>query len=91
VLVKDLIWAYLLLINAVSFLLMGFDKLSAKVDYERVPEMWFFLISLAGGFAGVVLGMLVFHHKTSKTSFQLKITAATTLGALILAFLILRG
>jgi uncharacterized membrane protein YsdA (DUF1294 family) len=90
-LVKDLIWAYLLLINAVSFLLMGFDKLSAKVDYERVPEMCFFLISLAGGFAGVMLGMLVFHHKTSKTSFQLKITTAAILGALILAFLILRG
>lgn len=89
--VKDLIWAYLLLINAVSFLLMGFDKLSAKVDYERVPEMCFFLISLAGGFAGVMLGMLVFHHKTSKTSFQLKITTAAILGALILAFLILRG
>jgi uncharacterized membrane protein YsdA (DUF1294 family) len=77
--------------NAGSFLLMGFDKLSAKVDYERVPEMCFFLISLAGGFAGVVLGMLVFHHKTSKTSFQLKITTAAILGALILVFLILRG
>ena len=69
---------------------MGFDKLSAKVGYERVPEMCFFLISLAGGFAGAVSGMLVFHHKTSKTSFQLKITTAAILGALILAFLVLR-
>jgi uncharacterized membrane protein YsdA (DUF1294 family) len=87
---KDLVWTYLLLINAGSFLLMGFDKLSAKVDYERVPEMFFFLISLAGGFVGVVVGMLVFHHKTSKTSFQLKITAAAILAAFILGFLILR-
>jgi uncharacterized membrane protein YsdA (DUF1294 family) len=52
---------------------MGFDKLRAKIDSERVPELWFVLISLAGGFSGVVLGMLVFHHKSSKRSFQLKI------------------
>jgi len=69
---------------------MGFDKLSAKVNSERVPEIWFFLISLAGGFVGVVLGMLAFHHKTSKRSFQIKIAAAAGLGVLILAFLVLR-
>ena len=88
--VNDLVWTYLLLVNAGSFLLMGFDKLSAKVGYERVPEICFFLISLAGGFAGIVLGMPVFHHKTSKTSFQLKIIAAAILGTLILAFLVMR-
>jgi uncharacterized membrane protein YsdA (DUF1294 family) len=49
---------------------MGFDKLSAKMDYERVPEMWFFLISLAGGFGGVVLGMFTFHHKTVNRVFN---------------------
>ncbi len=50
----DLIWIYLLIVNVGSLLLMGFDKFSAKMDSERVPEMWFFLISLAGGFGGVV-------------------------------------
>ncbi len=84
----DLIWIYLLIVNAGSLLLMGFDKLSAKMDSERVPEMWFFLVSLAGGFGGVVLGMFAFHHKTSKPSFQLKIVAAAVLGVSILLFLI---
>jgi len=77
-----------LLINAGSLALMGFDKLSAKAGSERVPEMWFFLISLAGGFAGVIVGMLAFRHKTRKTSFQVKIATATVLSALILFFLV---
>ncbi len=67
---------------------MGFDKLSAKVDSERVPEMWFFLISLAGGFGGVLFGMFAFHHKTSKPSFQLKIVAAAVLGISIIFFVV---
>ena len=88
--VNELVWTYLFVISAGGFLLMGFDKLSAKANSERVPEVWLFLISLAGGFVGVVLGMLAFHHKNSKRSFQIKIAAAAGLGALILAFLVLR-
>jgi uncharacterized membrane protein YsdA (DUF1294 family) len=83
----DLIWIYLLIVNVGSLLLMGFDKLSAKMDSERVSEMWFFLISLAGGFGGVVLGMFAFHHKTRKPSFQLKIAAASVLAISIIFFL----
>ena len=67
---------------------MGFDKLSAKAGSERVPEMWFLLISLAGGFVGAVLGMFAFHHKTSKTGFQIKIAAAAVLGTLVIVYLV---
>ena len=86
----DLLWIYLLLINASSFLLMGFDKLSAKLDSERVPEMWFFLVSVAGGFGGVMIGMLTFHHKISKRSFHLKVGTGAILALLILLFLVMR-
>jgi uncharacterized membrane protein YsdA (DUF1294 family) len=78
---------YLVLMNVGSLALMGFDKLSAKAGSERVPEMWFLLISLAGGFVGIVLGMFAFHHKTSKTSFQIKIAAAAILGTLVIFYL----
>ena len=87
--VADLVRNYLFLINAGSLVMMGFDKLSAKAGSERVPEMWFFLISLAGGFVGVVVGMLAFRHKTRKTSFQIKIATAAVLSALILFFLVI--
>ena len=84
----DLLWTYLLLVGALGLVLTGFDKLSAKIDSERVPELWFVLISLAGGFPGVVLGMLVFHHKISKRSFQLKIGAAAVVSTLVLLILV---
>jgi uncharacterized membrane protein YsdA (DUF1294 family) len=82
------LWIYLIALNAGGLILMGFDKLGAKARSERVPEMWFFLISLAGGFIGVVLGMLVFHHKTSKRSFQLKIGVAAILSIFFLLFMV---
>ena len=88
--VSQLVWAYLLVINAAGFLLMGFDKLSAKIDSGRIPEMWFFLISLAGAFLGIILGIFAFHHKTRKTSFQIKVVIAAGLGVLVLALLALR-
>jgi len=89
-LLQDLIWTYLLVINAGSLLLIGFDKLRAKLDSERVPEIWFFLISAAGGVMGVVLGMFAFHHKTSKRGFQVKIAIAALIAS-ILFFSVLRG
>jgi uncharacterized membrane protein YsdA (DUF1294 family) len=81
-LVNQLVWVYLLVTNAAGFFLMGFDKLGAILKSERVPEIWFVMISVVGGFAGVMLGMSVFHHKTSKTSFQIKIVIAASLGAI---------
>jgi uncharacterized membrane protein YsdA (DUF1294 family) len=86
-LLSNLVWSYLALVNVGSLLLMGFDKMSARANFERVPEAWFFLISLAGGFVGVILGMLAFRHKTRKASFQLKIVTAAVLGTLALVFL----
>ena len=88
--VSQPVWGYLLVINAAGFLLMGFDKLSAKIDSGRIPEMWFFLISLAGAFLGIILGMFAFHHKTRKTSFQIKVVIAAGLGVLVLALLALQ-
>jgi uncharacterized membrane protein YsdA (DUF1294 family) len=81
---------YLFLVSVVGLVMMRFDKLSAKVDSERVPELWFFLISVAGGFMGVVLGIFVFHHKISKPSSQLKIGAAAIL-AIVILFFVVRG
>ncbi|MEM3018134.1 MAG: DUF1294 domain-containing protein [Candidatus Bathyarchaeia archaeon] len=70
--------------NACSVVMMGLDKLSAKADSQRIPEMWFFLFSLAGGFVGVMLGIITFRHKTRKIGFQLKILSAAALSTLIL-------
>jgi uncharacterized membrane protein YsdA (DUF1294 family) len=87
-LINNLIWTYLLLISGASFLLMGVDKLSAKAGSSRIPELWFLMITVAGGVVGVVLGMFAFHHKTGKRSFQAKIAIAAIVSMLILVFLV---
>ena len=82
--VKDYVSTYLIAVSVCGFLLMGFDKLSAKMWSRRIPETLFLMVSLVGGFVGVVLGMLVFHHKTRKRSFQLKILVAAVLSMFML-------
>jgi len=66
---------------------MGFDKLSAKMGSERIPELRFALCSLAGGIGGIILGMIAFHHKVNKTSFQLKVAAAAIPTILVILFI----
>jgi uncharacterized membrane protein YsdA (DUF1294 family) len=67
---------------------MGVDKLSAVRGESRIPEKWFFTISMAGGPFGVFLGMTVFHHKTRKAYFGFIITLALIIHVFLLIALI---
>ncbi|MDE6917731.1 MAG: DUF1294 domain-containing protein [Lachnospiraceae bacterium] len=55
---------YLILINLTGFAVMGIDKRRAIQKRWRVRESTLFLIALAGGSAGSIVGMRTFHHKT---------------------------
>ncbi len=57
---------------------MGYDKLASKISVKRrVREKNFWLISALGGFVGVGVGAIVFHHKVSKMSFWPPVIAST--------------
>ena len=56
---------YLLAINIATFSAFGADKRRARRESWRIPEKTLFLLSLLGGSAGALLGMRIFHHKTS--------------------------
>ena len=66
---------YLLLINAVAFLLLLVDKLKAKKNRWRIPERTLFGSALLGGSIGAILGMYTFRHKTRHLSFTLGMPA----------------
>ncbi|MEM2584774.1 MAG: DUF1294 domain-containing protein [Thermoproteota archaeon] len=87
-LLKELAYDYFLLVNIAGFILMGVDKASAIQGETRIPEKWFFTISLIGGPFGVFLGMLVFHHKTRKTYFEFIVTLMLIIYAFVLTILI---
>ena len=60
---------YLVLINVITFAVFGFDKYRAVRQKWRVRERTLFVLSLIGGSAGAVLGMIVFRHKIRKMKF----------------------
>ncbi len=64
-----LLHIYLLIINALAFLLMRIDKQKAKKNRWRIPEAVLLGISAIGGSLGGLLGMLVFRHKTKHCRF----------------------
>lgn len=62
---------YLAVINAVTFLLYGIDKLKAKKNAWRIKESTLLLAALIGGSAGALAGMYTFRHKTKHLKFKL--------------------
>lgn len=67
------IMIYLGAASLFGFILMGADKRKAVQHKWRIPEKSLFLIALAGGSVGVLLGMWVFRHKTKHLSFSIGI------------------
>ena len=74
----------LLAVNLAAFLLFGLDKWQAKNHRWRVPERTLLLFAAAGGSAGALLGMYLFHHKTNKPKFYLGVPAILALQVLLL-------
>ena len=65
----------LVMLNVLSFLMYGYDKLCAKRGSWRVPEATLLFIALAGGSFGAYAGMKKFHHKTMKPIFSVGVPA----------------
>ena len=65
-----IIIAYVIMMNLVSFALMGIDKYKARKKTWRIPEATLFLFAIFGGSLGSTLGMFLFHHKTRHWYFR---------------------
>ena len=57
-------------LSLATFGIYGYDKAQAQNAGPRVPEAVLHLLGLLGGTPGAFVAMRVFHHKTSKQSFQ---------------------
>ena len=79
-----LIW--LGVVSVLTFALFGWDKLMAKLHRRRIPEAALLVCALAGGSAGGILGMAVFHHKTRKPPFPALVPLALLAHAALLAW-----
>ena len=72
---STLILIYLLIVNAVAFLLMLVDKQKAKRKLWRIPESTLLLSAAIGGSIGALAGMYTFRHKTKHLKFTLGVPA----------------
>ena len=64
---------YLLIINALGFLLMLADKHKARKKLWRIPEATLMAVALIGGSVGSLVGMYTARHKTKHLKFSLGI------------------
>ena len=78
---------YLLIINAVGFLLMLVDKWKAKNKRWRIPEATLLGVAALGGSVGSLLGMHIFRHKTRHPRFSLGIPLMLAVHLAALAYL----
>lgn len=75
-----------LVINCIAFILAGYDKYLAFKNRYRIPENTLFLLAALGGSLGLLLAMLFFRHKTSKTSFIVKFSGIFLIQIVILVW-----
>lgn len=78
--------AYLLLINALGFAVMLWDKYLAKNNLRRIPEKSLFGIAIFGGSLGCILGIYAVRHKTRHKSFTLGMPLILTVQIALVIF-----
>lgn len=64
------LWVYIFVINIIAFIMMGIDKLKAKIGAWRISERTLFAMAFMGGSVGILGGMHVFRHKTRHAKFK---------------------
>ena len=80
---------YLLLINALGFLLMLADKYKAKKNLWRIRESTLLWVAALGGSIGSLLGMYTVRHKTKHLKFTLGIPLILAAQLLLAAAMLL--
>ena len=78
---------YLLVINAVTFIVYGIDKYKAKKAKWRISEATLLLLAVLGGSIGAWMGMKVWPHKTMHKKFKYGIPAILLIQIALMAYL----
>lgn len=81
------LFGYLLIINALGFLLMLVDKMKARKNKWRIPEKTLIGVAALGGSIGCLAGMYTVRHKTQHPKFTIGIPLILALQAIGSIFL----
>ena len=81
---------FLLIVNAIAFLLILIDKQKARKNKWRISEATLMFSAVLGGSIGALLGMYTFRHKTKHLKFTLGIPTILVLQIFLVIFLYLK-
>lgn len=84
-----LLYIYLLIINAVGFVIMLVDKIKAKKHAWRIPEATLMTVAAIGGSLGSLLGMYTFRHKTKHPKFTIGIPCFLAVHVVLIVIFVL--
>lgn len=87
---NPLMWlaVWLVLSSVMSIFLFGLDKRAAQQNRRRVPEKRLLVVAALGGWPGAVFASVLFRHKTIKTSFRVKLIAASIFNVLMVSAIV---
>lgn len=76
-----------MVLQILSFLIYGIDKLFAKLGIFRIPEKALLATTFIFGILGSIAAMMIFKHKTKKTSFRQNFAVIALLRIIVLVSL----
>ena len=83
-----IVFIYLVIMNVLTFIIYGLDKLKAKRDGWRIPEATLLLLAVVGGSVGAKIAMELFHHKTLHKKFKYGIPIIIIIQMMIASYII---
>ena len=85
-----LLTLYLIIVNALGFLLMIIDKSKAKHNRWRIPEATLLGVGAIGGSLGCIIAMRTVRHKTKHPQFSIGLPVMLVIQFFLLYFLFWR-
>ncbi len=82
---------YLLIINIITFIAFGLDKLFAIKHTRRISNSTLLGLSFIGGSIGGLIGMNLFHHKTNKKYYTMVLPVFLIIHVIIVMYLLFSG
>ena len=81
------LYLYLICINIITIAVYGIDKRNAVHGKWRIRVSTLLTLAAAGGSAGALLAMHLFHHKTKKKKFSIGVPLMLLAQIVLLVFL----
>lgn len=76
---------WFLLINMLTLVMYGADKMAARKGMRRVPEATLLVFGVTGGWPGAIVGQQLFRHKTQKQPFKTYFFLSIVVGIAVMA------